>query len=163
VTQWLSSRVSTFLTGSHLKLRPNTEGTKRFVIAAGEYHKEAQVFPALHPNGRQSQHKIATGSPQDVASIFRGRSHVQHTTLLPGQILFLPGFTFHMVTASPPTIEDGYHSLAHSNRTHTPRELSVGISTMSKSDFNQGANRMVRCAFFRQKSTPAVLVPRLLG
>merc|ERR1719272_642762 len=96
------------------------KGTKRFVIASPEYHIATRVFPALHPNARQSQHKIKTGHPRDVSRVFKGQCYVQYTTLQPGEILFLPSLTFHMVTAGEGA------------------DVSVGVSAMSKRPFNQG-------------------------
>ena len=55
-----------------------------------------------------------TGHPRDVSRVFQGRGYVQHATLQPGEILFLPSLTFHMVTAG-----EG-------------NEISVGVSAMSK-------------------------------
>jgi hypothetical protein len=112
------------------------KGAKRFVLASSSYHDTAQLYPAMHPNGRQSQHNLTAGDPRQIAAAFAGQPFVYDAILQPGHLLFTPGYVFHMVEAQ--------HA-----------DVSVSVSTFSKSHFNQGYQRMIELRM------PAELMPRL--
>jgi Cupin-like domain len=64
-------------------------GRKRFLLAAPSLLPSVQLYPALHPSHRTAQRRYTVSSPLPV----------HRALLLPGDLLYLPPFTLHQVSA----------------------------------------------------------------
>ena len=96
---WLSSDavIAALHYDSYHNIFAQIRGCKRFIIAELREHTKVKLFPLHHPNNRQSQLELSNALPLPE----KDRPGVFIADLFPGDVLYLPPFTFHRVAAFP--------------------------------------------------------------
>ncbi len=96
---WMSNDdvIAGFHYDSYHNVFAQVRGCKRFIVGRASEHAKMKLYPFHHPNDRQSQLETSLGNLPKEAD----RPDVFIADLLPGDLLYLPPFTFHRVAAFP--------------------------------------------------------------
>jgi len=98
-------------------------GRKRFQLFGPAHWRNLQLHPQAHPAHRQSQLGFSTNEPaaESVRAGVEGDGDALTVTLEPGDMLFLPPFWFHRVTAVGFSIGLSVHTQTEAGEHHDSR------------------------------------------